>query len=376
VCSHAGGYRLIYAACFRAENRKEKMAKTNYFGALAAAVGALVAVALLVLILVLVNPQSAGAAFRGTNGKIAYQAWDGTDSEIYTINPNGMDKFQVTDNNVNDLQPSYSPDGNRITYSGAGGTLCANPADCTDDEIWTVPATGGTRVQVTCNITDDTYPSYSTSTPIRPLPVQGILYARQSQQVGGVIRIVMSAAAPCSAGGLNNQMTCGPFDDKAPAWTYRHDQIAYHSLDAQGDFEIFTIAAKTTGPGGACPSSLRATNNTSEDLYPDYRPDGRRFVYSGTGTSGTDAPGDLELYVVRRPFPGGTHPPFQLTFNNTDDLTPVYSPDEQRIAYSGRDQQAGQVDFEIYTISAGGGTPVKVTDNNVNDLHPSWQPIP
>jgi hypothetical protein len=72
VCTHAGGYRLIYAARFRAENRNAQMANTRHFGALATAAGALEAVALLVLMLVLFNPQTAGAAFPGTNGSIAY----------------------------------------------------------------------------------------------------------------------------------------------------------------------------------------------------------------------------------------------------------------------------------------------------------------
>jgi hypothetical protein len=42
------------------------MAPTKHFGALAAATGALVAVALLVLVLVVVNPQTAGFASRKT----------------------------------------------------------------------------------------------------------------------------------------------------------------------------------------------------------------------------------------------------------------------------------------------------------------------
>jgi hypothetical protein len=52
----------------------EQMAQTKHFGPLAAAAGALVAVTSLVLVLVLVNPQPAGAAFPGANGKIAFSS--------------------------------------------------------------------------------------------------------------------------------------------------------------------------------------------------------------------------------------------------------------------------------------------------------------
>jgi hypothetical protein len=48
-------------------------------------------------VLVLVNPRSAGATFGGPSGRIAYQAWDGIDSEIYTIPATGGTPVKVTD---------------------------------------------------------------------------------------------------------------------------------------------------------------------------------------------------------------------------------------------------------------------------------------
>jgi len=45
------------------------MTKTNHLGALAAVAGALVAVGLLVLMLVMVEARPAGATFPGKNGK-------------------------------------------------------------------------------------------------------------------------------------------------------------------------------------------------------------------------------------------------------------------------------------------------------------------
>jgi hypothetical protein len=48
------------------------MAKTNHFGALAAAAGTLVAVGLVVLMMVVVEAGPAEAAFPGKNGRIAF----------------------------------------------------------------------------------------------------------------------------------------------------------------------------------------------------------------------------------------------------------------------------------------------------------------
>jgi hypothetical protein len=92
------------------------MAKTDHWGALAAAAGALVAGGLLLLImLVVVEARPAEATFPGKSGKIAYQGYDGQDYEIYTIKPRGGGKVQVTDNSTDDFDPCYSPSGKKIT---------------------------------------------------------------------------------------------------------------------------------------------------------------------------------------------------------------------------------------------------------------------
>jgi len=84
------------------------MAKTNHWGALAAAAGTLVAVGLVVLImLVVVEAQPAEATFPGKPGKIVYSVYDGNDSEIYTIKPGGGGRFNVTDNGTGDYTPSW-----------------------------------------------------------------------------------------------------------------------------------------------------------------------------------------------------------------------------------------------------------------------------
>ncbi len=130
------------------------MVKTNHLAVLGAAVGALVAVGLLLLMLMLVEVRPAEATFPGKNGKIAYSGFDATDKdyEIYTIGPGGGGKFKVTDNSMSDGEPFYSPNGKKIVYSGL---------DPKDREIYTINAGGGGRVQLTDNTTFEYEPSYS-----------------------------------------------------------------------------------------------------------------------------------------------------------------------------------------------------------------------
>jgi Tol biopolymer transport system component len=131
-----------------------KTVRLNYLRAalLPAAAGLLAAVGLVVVL----YAQPAEANFPGKPGKIAYAGYDGQDYEIYTINPNGGGKKQLTDNSLDDREPAYSPSGKKIAYSG-------KDAPDGDYEIYTINAGGGGKKPVTDNSSDDYYPSYSPS---------------------------------------------------------------------------------------------------------------------------------------------------------------------------------------------------------------------
>jgi Tol biopolymer transport system component len=84
---------------------------------------------------VLAAPREAEATFPGKNGKIAYQ--DGYSLVIYTINPNGSAKQEVTKTSTGgDTALDYSPDGKKIAYS-------------TGKKIYTSNVGGGGKSKVT-----------------------------------------------------------------------------------------------------------------------------------------------------------------------------------------------------------------------------------
>jgi Tol biopolymer transport system component len=149
------------------------MVKTNHLGALAATAGALVAVGLLMLMMLVVEVRPAEATFPGKpkvgggsgfnvtdnttndytpsyspNGKeIVYRGTgsNGGHNEIYTIKVSGGERLQVTNDTKNLRDPSYLPSGKQIAYEGDDGE---------DKDIYTINSDGGGRVQVTDNGTD------------------------------------------------------------------------------------------------------------------------------------------------------------------------------------------------------------------------------
>ena len=103
---------------------------------------------------VLAVSMEAEATFPGRNGKIAYVAFRVTNgtAEIYTINPGGEGKTQLTHNNNDEFSLSYSPSGKKIVYVSGDGN---------DGELYTIDVRTRHRVQLTHNNTDDYYLSYS-----------------------------------------------------------------------------------------------------------------------------------------------------------------------------------------------------------------------
>jgi TolB protein len=291
---------------------EKMMAKTNHLGALAAAAGTLVAVGLLLLMLLVIDAQPAGATFPGKNGKIAYASFDilpggaRTDREIYTINPTGGTPFQVTNNERQDTNPSYSPDGRKIAYAGFDGG--------TDSDIFTINATGGTPFNVTNNNTFDESPSYSPN-------ANKIAYAGFDGTDWEIYKINATGGTPI-------QLTNNDKNDQDPDYSPNGEKIAYtHCL----------IPVSQQDPDRSC----AASDQPNEADY-------------------------TEIFTINAT--GGT--PFNVTNNNTWDAWPSYSPNGRKIAYAHSDGDG--TDSEIYKIHHNGGTPVRVTNNDSSDGSPSW----
>jgi len=97
------------------------------------------------------SPDGSKIAFNSDRG-------DGEDpGDIYVMNSDGGNLVQLTDNDLSDGSCSWSPDGSKIAFckSQEGIFLWKNY------EIWTMNPDGSNKVQLTDNDSEDYWPSWS-----------------------------------------------------------------------------------------------------------------------------------------------------------------------------------------------------------------------
>jgi dipeptidyl aminopeptidase/acylaminoacyl peptidase len=94
--------------------------------------------------------------------RLAFEALDGGNSDIYVVNVDGSGLTRLTTDPATDQYPQWSPDGSTIVYDNAGAHEDSDPQFSKTSEIFTVPANGSAGpTQLTNNSVADAAPAYS-----------------------------------------------------------------------------------------------------------------------------------------------------------------------------------------------------------------------
>jgi dipeptidyl aminopeptidase/acylaminoacyl peptidase len=291
------------------------------------------------LVALTVLPASAHATFPGANGKIAFISFRDGKPEIYSVNPDGTGVLRLTNNDLNESEPKWSPDGTKIVF-GTG----------INEDIWVMNADGTNPVALTPPASNDWSPAWSPDGT-------KIAFASCCPEATGIF--VMNAD------GTGGTRVVTDFQVEAfLSWSPDGTRIAYTSgnrADGPAPYQIH-VADGTSG------TEQQVTFDDGYAIWPNWSPGGTKIAFSWDHYD-LDLCGCEDIAVMNA---DGSNP-VRVTdiypdFQGHSETAPTWSPDGSKIAFS---ESPGRI-----TVMNGDGSGQTPITNGTFDGSPDWQTIP
>lgn len=279
------------------------------------------------------NVASCYTSVFDSRGKIVFSSDvdDQSELELFMINSDGSDLQRLTYNLSNDYYGNFSLDGNYLFFvsNRTDGNLRIYAMDLVADSTSLVYSNTESDAHVRC--------AYSAPTMVFNFydPAQDMLNVYTMNYDG------------------SNRMAVTHFVDSVavyPDISADGSKIVYIGM---GGSENWTATIDADGS-----NMVPIKNYAVSD--PAWSPDGTKIAYSL---------GDKDdIYVMSS---DGTGDVNLTNDSNAHDRYPRWSPDGTKIVFaSDRDG-----DYEIYVMDSDGSNVVQLTDNNYDDIYPSWSPV-
>ena len=237
--------------------------------------------------------------------RIAFKSFRGLAPELYVMDSNGNSAIRLTHDSFRKGRPSWSPDGKRIAFS----SLRLPAANW---EIYAIGADGENEINLTQHKEPDLLPSWSPD---------GSKIAFVSMFDGGAFGshhiFVMNANGK---GRRNLTGDTGLVNSFDPTWSPDGSKIAFRSLFNLVGYDIYVMTAE-----GKKLERLTEEGNSS---MPAFSPDGRKIAFVSTRD------GDKNIYLMdtsgRNVVKLTRSPP------GTDNVSPSWPPGALAVAPSGK----------------------------------------
>jgi Tol biopolymer transport system component len=255
----------------------------------------------------------------GTSARNSHPAWSPDSSQIVfqaepvagrqniqVMNANGTDVQQLTSGR-NSRRPAWSPDGTRIAFdlwNGRNTTVCTIKPDGSDQQCLT-------QTSLDFDVFD---PFWSPDGAW----IACVLHSHPGSQDEGYriyVLDVPGAQQDPEGDNLRRLIQSGDDEEDTPAWSPDGSQIAFSSV-REGQSEIFIIDA-----GGT--NLRRLTHNAFDDLHPTWSPDGSMIAFQ----SNPDGKWDIYVINIEDALQGtGDTGERRLTTSDANDSFPSWRP--------------------------------------------------
>lgn len=202
-------------------------------------------------------------AWAPMGGQLAFQAIRNGERRILVLNVSTGLVRRVSDGPFADRFPAWSPNSRRIAYRSL--RRLASDGDLGSAHIYTVPSSGGARVQLTSGAGINTDPAWSPD---------GARIAFASNRDGNYDIYVMDADGSDVVQLTTDDIGPPVVNNRYPTWSPDGTSIAYASNRLEHNEEIYVLDVDGPDP------VERLTDNPAIDRWPTWSPGGSRIAFA------------------------------------------------------------------------------------------------
>ncbi|GGO74142.1 TolB family protein [Bowmanella pacifica] len=257
------------------------------------------------------------------------------DREIYSVDLSGQHLQQLTSNNRDDYEASWSPDGHKILFTSNRLGV---------SELYVMEANGAHQTNLS------NHPGFDGQGAWSP-DGQSVVYL--SDRDGPIHLFILDLQSAA----LHRVMAPEDLDSSdAPAWSPDGNWIAYRKFNLRGKGDIWLFSVKDG-------VHRQLTNNGKhEDGPASWSPDSTTLLYHSKRNR------EYNLYR----FDLNSHQETQLTFLASSDIEPSWSNDGKKILFLSTRGVQGRT--QVYVMNSDGTNPQAVTDGSYQVADPAWLP--